>query len=84
MPNIIVTQHASARYVERVNPRLTQAEAETAILASVRAIECAVGFHARIIRLGCGAKLVIERGRVLTMLPADCGRTGGHSRGVGA
>lgn len=80
---IQVTAHAAQRYVERVNPRLTPAEAETAILASARAIEAAIGFHARVIRLGCGAKLIIERDRVLTVLPPDRSRTGGHKFGAG-
>jgi hypothetical protein len=65
---MIVTQHAVERYQERIDPRLTPAEARAAIQASARAVEVAARFGCRSVRQGCGAKLILVGDAVVTVL----------------
>ena len=62
-----LTGHAIERYRERVEP--IPDEAIRAKL-STPGIRAAIRFGVRIIRLGCGAQLVIEQGKVVTVLGA--------------
>jgi hypothetical protein len=66
---IHVTAHAARRYVERVDPKLTLAEATARIHASDAALEIAADFGAHVVRLGCGAKLILEGFTVVTVYP---------------
>lgn len=62
-----VTNHAILRYQERVES--IPMEAVKARL-STTGIRAAIAFGVRIIRLGCGAQLIIEEGRIVTVLAA--------------
>ncbi|WEK42946.1 MAG: hypothetical protein P0Y64_16635 [Candidatus Sphingomonas colombiensis] len=66
---ICVTHNAAARYVERVNPRLTLDEAIAAIRQHSRIIEIAIRERAPIVKLGTGQKLVIVGDAIVTVLP---------------
>lgn len=68
---IHVAHHAAERYVERVNPRLTIAEAVDAIRRHTRVIEIAIRERAPIVKLGSGQKLVLKGGAIVTVLPRD-------------
>jgi len=63
-----VTHHAVDRFIERVNPRLTAAQAEAEMLRAERAVSIAAGFGCSTVRLGCGAKLVLKGETVVTVL----------------
>lgn len=67
---IAVTTHAAQRYVERVNPRLSVAEAIEAIRRHSSVIEIAIRERAPVVKLGTGQKLLIIGGVVVTVLPA--------------
>lgn len=60
-----LTAHAIERYQERVEN--VPAE-EVRSRLSTCGIRAAIAFGVRVIRLGCGAQLVIEQGRVVTVL----------------
>lgn len=62
-----VSLHAIARWQERVAACSVE-EARAAILASARVIERAVEFGASTIRLGNGARLIVDNGLVITVL----------------
>ena len=62
-----VTQHAAERYVERVNPELTVEQAKAAMMASARAIDTAAAFGASCVRLGNGARLMLQGDVVVTI-----------------
>jgi hypothetical protein len=64
-----VTRHAAERYCERVNPRLTIAEAIAAL--STPAVRRAALFGAPYVRLGTGQRIVLEGSSVVTVLPKD-------------
>lgn len=66
---IHITHHAFTRYRERVNPKLSNAEIVR--LIDTPRIRRAVEFGASIVRLGCGARLVIEEFNVVTVLPRE-------------
>jgi len=78
---IVVTTHAAQRYVERVNPRLSEAEAATAIMCARRGIEAAATFGCHVIKLHNGAKLKLRDNRVVTVL-YPCKPWSGHQFGV--
>jgi hypothetical protein len=65
---MIVTRHACERFVERVDPCASLAQADAAIRLSERAVTIAATIGCRIVRLGCGAKLVLCRDTVVTVL----------------
>lgn len=73
MASFIISTHAAQRYVERIDPSATIAEARDAIRSHARAIEAAVSMGCRSVRLGSGVRLVIEPADavVLTVLPAQ-------------
>jgi hypothetical protein len=64
--NIRVTKHAIERYCERV-ANVTQDAAVAAL--SGPTIQKAVQFGARHVILGGGQRVVIEQGRIITVLP---------------
>jgi hypothetical protein len=64
-----VTRHAAERYLERVNPRLTMAEAIEAL--SSPAIRRAAEFGAAYVRLGTGQRIALDGFVVVTVLPRD-------------
>jgi hypothetical protein len=66
--SIHITDHAIARYQERVEPALNHGEAHAAILSHSKAIDAAVEFGAGTVILGCGARLVLCGCRVVTVL----------------
>jgi hypothetical protein len=66
---IHVTRHAAERFLERVDGRLTLAEAIEAL--SSPAIQRAAQFGAPCVRLGTGQRVVLEGWHVVTVLPAD-------------
>lgn len=71
MSDIIVTAHAAQRYVERIDPRLTQVEAIAAILQSERAIRAAAMFGCGTVKRDDGTRLVLE-GLTVTTVVARC------------
>jgi hypothetical protein len=64
-----VTRHAAERYLERVNPRLTMAEAIEAL--SSPTIRRAAEFGAAYVRLGTGQRVALDGFVVVTVLPRD-------------
>jgi len=66
---MIVTAHACERYVERIDPRLSLAAARARIESSASAIEAAADFGCRVVRQGCGAKLILAGDHVVTVYP---------------
>lgn len=77
---MIVTTHAAQRYVERVNPRLTEAEAAATIMSAERAITCAASIGCHVIKMANGAKLMVRDNRVVTVL-YPCKPWSGHQFG---
>jgi hypothetical protein len=65
-----VTEHAAIRYRERVDQRLPVDAAAVAICQHERAIRAAVEFGCRSIKLGCGARLIIQHDAIVTVLAA--------------
>lgn len=63
----IVTNHAAARYVERVDPRLTPDQARAEMLGAAHAIDIACVFGAKMVKMGNGARLVLEGEVVVTV-----------------
>lgn len=80
---IRVSMHAAERWCERVDPAASLAEAVERIQESSRAIRIAAAFGCHCLKLGCGAKLVLDGETVVTVLPR--GSLGGVWRheGVG-
>jgi hypothetical protein len=70
---IHVTNHAAQRFVERARPDLSLAGAKAEIRTHERAILAAAGFGCHQLKLGCGARLILDEtdksGRVVTVLP---------------
>lgn len=66
-----VTGHAAERYVERIAPFLTPAQARRETLRSAAAIDQAAAFGARIVRLANGARLCLEGDTVTTIKLPD-------------
>jgi hypothetical protein len=64
-----VTRHAAERYLERVDPRLTMAEAIEAL--SSPTIRRAAEFGAAYVRLGTGQRVALDGFVVVTVLPRD-------------
>lgn len=71
LDNISISQHAAMRYIERVEPALTVAEARAAIREHSRAIACAAEFGCEYVRLASRARLVLCGWDVVTVLGAD-------------
>lgn len=63
-----VTHHAAERFVERVQP-CTIDEAKAIILRSSKAIHAAASIGCEVVKLACGARLVLDGLRVLTVYP---------------
>jgi hypothetical protein len=68
MTAVHVCHHAAERYVERVEP-CTIEQAKDRILASSKAIHAAASIGCQVVRLACGARLVLDGLRVLTVYP---------------
>lgn len=66
---IEIHQHAIQRAMQRIPGCLTEAHA-LAVL-STPAIEAAARFGAKYVRLGSGHRVVIDQGKVITVLPRD-------------
>jgi hypothetical protein len=64
-----VTRHAAERYLERVNPRLTLAEAIDVLQAPL--IQRAAAFGAAYVRLGTGQRIALDGHVVVTVLPTE-------------
>lgn len=62
-----VTHHAADRYVERVAPELTREQAADVIRGHGPAIVKASNFGCTVVRLGNGARLVLEGRNVITV-----------------
>ena len=65
---IHVTNHAILRWQERIDASATQEQAKAIILGASRAIETAAKFGCDTVRMGCGAKLVLQGNIVVTVL----------------
>jgi hypothetical protein len=63
-----VTRHAVERYQERVEA-VTKAQARARIRSSATAVHQAAAFGATVVRMGDGAKLILEGTTVVTVLP---------------
>ena len=68
MTAVIITAHAAARFIERINPLLTTEQARAEIAAHEKAIVTAANFGCRCVRLGSGAKLVLDGFSVVTVI----------------
>lgn len=68
MATVIVTAHAAQRYVERINPSLTAREARLAIRQHHVIINKAADIGCHVVKLGCGARLVLDGVTVITVL----------------
>lgn len=77
---IHITAHAVSRYRERVEP-VGYDEAYAALTSP--AVRAAFDFGARYVRLAGGQRIVIENGRVVTVLPADNYRKQVQRKGLG-
>lgn len=66
---IQVTTHAADRYIERVDPSLSYERAREALLAFAPIVRRAAEFGCSTVRIGCGAKLVLEGETIVTVLP---------------
>lgn len=66
---MIVAARAVARFIERIDPRLTPADARARIEASASAIEAAARFGCTRVRQGCGARLILVGDHVVTVYP---------------
>ena len=79
-----ISNHAAERYIERVEPGLSMAEARAAIRGYSKGIEAALEFGCKSIRLACGARLMLDIGHrvVTTVHPAQpkIHRRGYHGR----
>lgn len=75
---MIVTVHARKRWIQRVDPTATLADAAAAIGRSARAIEAAARFGCDTVILGNGARLKLDGDTVMTVLPADRRPCGGR------
>jgi len=71
MAKFDISQHAAERFVERIAPHMTLAEARDEIRRHARAIGAAIRMGCKCIRLGCGGRIVIDPalGQVITVLP---------------
>jgi hypothetical protein len=69
MTRLHVTRHAAERYLERVNPRLTMADAIDAL--SSPTIRRDAEFGAAYVRLGTGQRVALDGFVVVTVLPKD-------------
>lgn len=67
---IHVYAHAIQRYQERVRP-CSNAVARAEILAARRGIEAAATIGCEVVRLACGARLILSGENVVTVFPAD-------------
>lgn len=65
--NLHVTTHATERYLERVNPRATWAEAEQALSSPF--IQAAANWGVPFVKLGTGQRVVIQDHKIITVLP---------------
>lgn len=65
---IHITAHAAERFIERIDGRLTFDQAREAIAAHAPAIEKAAAFGCKVVKLGCGGRLVLEGTKVVTVL----------------
>lgn len=68
MTALHITEHAIERYQERV---ANVSEADARIALSSPAVTTAADFGAPYVKLGTGQRIVIEGGRVITVLPSD-------------
>lgn len=68
---IFVTQHAAERWVERVAPHFTIDQAKAEIRTHTAMIIVAANFGATTIKLGCGARLILEERNVVTVIGRD-------------
>jgi hypothetical protein len=55
-----ISNHAAHRFVERVAPSFTIAEARAAIRSYAHGIEAAINIGCKCVRLPCGARLIID------------------------
>lgn len=69
---LYVSLHAAQRYCERVNPRLTIAEAIDELQST--AIRKAAEFGAPYVKLGTGQRIVLQGWSVVTVLPSESPR----------
>lgn len=75
---MIVSQHAALRFVERIAPHMSLAEARAEIASHARAIEIAAQFGAPVVRLGNGAKLILKADTVVTVIERSSLGPNGH------
>lgn len=69
MSGVTLTQHSVERYIERVRPCAWN-EAEADLLSHERAILTAAAMGCRTVRLGNGARLVLDGATIVTVYPA--------------
>lgn len=63
---MIVTQHAIARYIERVAPWMTDEQARAEIERHAPAVDTAARFGCQRVILGNGARLILAEGDKVT------------------
>lgn len=64
-----ITRHALDRWIERVEPTADDAKARASIMSYGKVLELAISLKACGVKLGNGAKLVLEGNSIVTVLP---------------
>ena len=82
---IFVSPHALTRFQERVEP-CSAADAHARIMGAARAIEAAATIGCEVVRLACGARLILDGSTVVTVygpgqFPRQC-RSSHRNEGV--
>lgn len=73
---MIVSAHAAERYIQRVDPRLDVFAARAALQGYARSVDAAARFGCDTVRIGCGARLVLDGEEVVTVLASRKVRRG--------
>lgn len=68
MTQIVITAHAAQRYIERIDPSATTEQARAEIASHEKAIVAAANFGCQCVRLGSGAKLILDGLAVVTVI----------------
>lgn len=64
-----ITDHAVQRYIERIRPALTPAQARAELAGAEKVVAIAAAFGCRVVRLDNGGHLLLDGDVILTVLP---------------
>lgn len=71
---ITITVHACQRFIERIDRAASLDQARAEILSHERAIIKAADFGCRVVKLGCGGRLLLRGATVVSVLSREQGR----------